>query len=325
MKVAVLGAGAIGAFVGASLCRAGVDVHLIARGEHLTALRADGVHVISPRGSFRARPPATGDPAEVGPSDYVFLGLKAHAYAASGPLVAPLLGPHTALIAAQNGIPWWYFHRLDGPYRDHRIEAVDPGGETSAVLAPDRAIGCVAYPATVIERPGVIRHLEGTRFAIGEPDGTISRRCLDFSAAMVAGGLKCPVEPRLRDDIWIKLIGNVALNPISALTRGTLAQMCEHAGVRAVIAALMAETLDVAARVGARPEISIERRIDGARRVGHHRTSMLQDLELGRPLELAAIVAAVVELADLTGAPAPTLRAVHALTDLLAAVPGRAT
>ncbi|PZG01884.1 2-dehydropantoate 2-reductase [Micromonospora deserti] len=318
MRVAVLGAGAIGAYVGAALCRAGVDVHLVARGAHLAALRANGVRVLSPRGDFSAHPHATDDPVDIGPVDYVFLGLKAHSYATAGPLLTPLLGPETALVAGQNGIPWWYFHKLPGPYENHRIEAVDPDGATSAVMTPERAIGCVVYPATVIESPGVIRHLEGTRFSIGEPDGSISERCLTFSEAMIAGGLKCPVEPRLRDDIWIKLMGNAAFNPISALTRATMAEICEHRGTRRVVEQMMEETLDIAARVGSTPEISIKKRIDGAQRVGHHKTSMLQDLEAGKELELDAVVGAVVEMANITGAPAPTLRNIHAATDLLA-------
>lgn len=318
MRVAVLGAGAIGGYVGASLCRAGVDVHLIARGAHLAALKANGVRVLSPRGDFSAHPHATDDPAEVGPVDYVFLGLKAHSYASAGPLLDPLLGPKTALVAGQNGIPWWYFHKLAGPYENHRIEAVDPNGATSAVMAPERAIGCVVYPATVIESPGVIRHLEGTRFSIGEPDGTVSERCVRFSEAMIDGGLKCPVEPRLRDDIWIKLMGNVSLNPISALTRATMVEICESLGTRRVVEQMMEETLDIAARVGSTPEISIARRIEGAQQVGHHKTSMLQDLEAGKEMELDAIVGAVVEMANITSAPAPTLRTVYAATDLLA-------
>jgi len=181
----------------------------------------------------------------------------------------------------------------------------------------DRAIGCVAYAATIVESPGVIRHLEGTRFSIGEPDGTSSGRCLEFSEAMVAGGLKCPVEPQLRDDIWIKLMGNAALNPISALTRATMVEICQHSNTRRVVELMMEETLDIAARLGSHPEISIAKRIDGAERVGHHKTSMLQDLEAGRELELDAIVGAVVELADITGADTPTLRTVYAATHLL--------
>ncbi|MFZ3567113.1 2-dehydropantoate 2-reductase [Streptomyces sp. BH097] len=318
MKIAVVGAGAIGAYVGAALHRGGADVHLVARRDHLRAIQAEGVRVLSPRGDFTAHPHATDDPNEIGPVDYVFLGLKAHSYPSCGSLVAPLLGEHTALVAGQNGIPWWYFHRLTGPYEGRRIEAVDPGGATSKVLPPERAIGCVVYPATVIESPGVIRHLEGTRFSIGEPDGSVSRRCTDLSEAMVAGGLKCPVERNLRDDIWIKLMGNAAFNPISALTRATMADMCRHPLTRSMVARVMEEILDIAARVGSTPEISIEKRLRGAEGVGAHKTSMLQDLEAGKQLELDAIVTAVVEMADITGAEAPTLRAIHAATDLLA-------
>jgi 2-dehydropantoate 2-reductase len=319
VRIAVLGAGAIGAYVGAALHRAGVEVHLIARGAHLAAIRRDGVRVKSPRGDFVARAQATGDPREVGPVDYVFLGLKAHSYASAGALVEPLLGLRTAVVAAQNGIPWWYFHGLAGhPLRGRRIEAVDPGGATTAVLPVERAIGCVVYCSTEIEQPGVIRHLEGTRFAIGEPDGSRSARCLAFSDAMVAGGLKCPVETDLRDDIWVKLMGNVAFNPLSALTRATLADMCGHPGARDLIAEMMRETVAVATAAGCRPSVSIEKRIDGAARVGHHKTSTLQDLEAGKELELEAIIGAVVELADLTGVPAPTLRNVYAAVDLLA-------
>ncbi|MGW2347101.1 2-dehydropantoate 2-reductase [Streptomyces sp. NPDC001661] len=318
MKIAVVGAGAIGAYVGAALHRGGADVHLVARRDHLRAIQSEGVRVLSPRGDFTAHPHATDDPNEIGPVDYVFLGLKAHSYPSCGSLVAPLLGEHTALVAGQNGIPWWYFHRLTGPYEGRRIEAVDPGGATSKVLPPERAIGCVVYPATVIESPGVIRHLEGTRFSIGEPDGSVSRRCTELSEAMIAGGLKCPVERNLRDDIWIKLMGNAAFNPISALTRATMADMCRHPLTRTMVARVMEEILDIAARVGSTPEISIEKRLRGAEGVGAHKTSMLQDLEAGKQLELDAIVTAVVEMADITGAEAPTLRAIHAATDLLA-------
>lgn len=318
MKVAVLGAGAIGAYVGAALDRAGADVHLIARGPHLAAMRQHGVRVESPRGDFTARVHATDDPAEIGPVDYVFLGLKANAYAACGPLVAPLLHDTTAVVAAQNGIPWWYFHRHGGPHDGHRVESVDPGGAVSAVLAPERAIGCVVYAATELSGPGVVRHLEGTRFSIGEPDRSASKRCETFAEAMRAGGLKCPVEAELRHDIWIKLLGNISFNPISALARATMRQMCRHGGTRQVIEQMMHETLAVAAALGCRPDISVERRLAGAERVGDHRTSTLQDLERGKPLELDVLLAAVVELADVTDVPVPTLRTVHALSDLLA-------
>ena len=318
MRVAVLGAGAIGAYVGAALHRAGVEVHLVARGPHLAALRAHGVRVLSPRGDFTEHPHATDDPALIGEVDYVFLGLKAHTYASAGPLLKPLLGKDTAVIAAQNGIPWWYFHGLAGhPLENHRIEAVDPGGSVSAVLETSRAIGCVVYCSTEIEEPGVIRHLEGTRFSIGEPAGGVSERCEALSRAMIAGGLKCPVEPNLRDDIWIKLMGNVAFNPLSALTRATMAEICAHDDTRELVATMMAETVAIARAAGSSPEMSIEKRIDGARRVGHHKTSMLQDLEAGKTLEIDAIIGAVVEIADLTRIPAPALRNVYAAIDLL--------
>jgi 2-dehydropantoate 2-reductase len=324
MKVAVLGAGAIGAYVGAALHRGGTEVHLIARGAHLEAIRSGGVQVLSPRGDFEARTPATADPAEVGPVDYVFLGLKANSYAASGPLIQPLLHDETVIVAAQNGIPWWYFHGLKGPYEGRRIESVDPGGSVTEVLSLDRAVGCVVYCSTELEGPGVVRHLEGTRFSIGEPAGGLSERCVTFSEAMIAGGLKCPVEEDIRKDIWIKLLGNAAFNPISALARATMVEIATHEGTRAMVRLMMEESLEIAAAVGCHPDISVDKRINGAERVGEHKTSMLQDLEKDKPLELDVILAAVVELADLTSTPAPTLRAVHAVADLLATKVGMA-
>ena len=316
MKVAVVGAGAIGAYVGAALCRGGADVSLIARGEHLAAMRRSGVTVLSPRGDFSAHPHATSDPAEVGPVDIVFLGLKAYSYASAGPLLAPLLQPGTGVVAAQNGIPWWYFYGCPGSYEGRRIEAVDPGGAVSAVIPPAHAVGCVVYSSTEIESPGVIRHIEGTRFSIGEPDGTISGRCTAFSQAMVAGGLKCPVETDLRSDIWLKLMGNVAFNPVSVLTGATMGAIAEHPGARELVLSMMRETAEVAARLGHPPKLSVERRFDGAARVGDHKTSMLMDFEAGKPLETDALLTAPLELARLVGVPAPSLEMVHALIDL---------
>ncbi len=318
VKIAILGAGAIGAYVGAALARGGADVHLVARGANLEAMRRDGVRVLSPRGDFSAHPPATDDPSEIGPVDIVFLGLKANQYATAGPLLAPLLHEDTGVVAAQNGIPWWYFHRLEGPHEGRRVESVDPGGSVSAVIPPHRAIGCVVYPGTELTAPGVVRHLEGTRFPIGEPDGTISERCERFSEAMIAGGLKCPVEERIRDEIWVKLMGNAVFNPLSVLTRATLAGMCRNPRTRELAVTMMNEALRIANAVDARPSVSIARRIAGAERVGEHKTSTLQDLEAGKPLELAAIIDAVVELADFTGIPAPAMRAVDAASALLA-------
>jgi len=317
VKVAVLGAGAIGAYVGASLDRGGAEVHLIARGEHLKVLKARGVEVLSARGDFSAHPPATDDPADIGPVDYVFLGLKAQDYAVAGDLIRPLLKDETAVVAAQNGIPWWYFHRHGGPHDGRRIESVDPGGTVSAVIDPRRAIGCVVYSSTEVAEPGVIRHVEGTRFSIGEPDRSISARCESFAEAMIAGALKCTVEAELRDDVWIKLMGNAAFNPLSVLTRGTMGAICAHARTRDVAATVMAECLAVADALGSQPDISIDRRIAGAAKVGDHKTSMLQDFEAGKSLELAPITAAVIELAQLVEIETPTLRVLHAAASFI--------
>jgi 2-dehydropantoate 2-reductase len=317
VKVAVLGAGAIGAYVGAALHRGGAEVHLVARGAHLAAMREHGVRVISERGDFEARPHVTDSPAEIGPVDIVFMGLKEYSYASAGPLITPLLDASTAVVTAQNGIPAWYFHGLKGPHEDQRVETVDPDGAVSRVIAPERAIGCVVYCSTAIERPGVIRHMEGTRFSIGEPDGTESARCEQFSAAMVGGGLKCPIEPDLRKDIWLKLMGNISFNPISALTGATMVEIAQNSGTRRLVVAMMQETLAVARALGSEPDISIERRLAGAERVGSHKTSMLMDLEAGKPLELAAIMAAPIELARLAGVAVPSLEAIWAAVSLL--------
>lgn len=319
MKIAVLGAGAIGAYVGAALARGGADVHVIARRENLAAIQSYGIRVKSPRGDFEAHPPATDDPAEVGPVDFVFLGLKANCYADAGPLLEPLLHDDTAVIAAQNGIPWWYFHGVDGPFAARRIQSVDPDGAVSDVIPPRRAIGCVVFAGTELEAPGVVRHLEGTRFTIGEPDGSRSERCRRFSEAMVAGGLKCPVvTTELRNELWVKLIGNVALNPVSVLTRATIIAMCRHQPTRQLLVTMMEEALAVAHAVGASPQVSVAQRMAGAEKVGEHRTSTLQDLLAGKQLERGPIIDAVLELADMTRVEVPSLRAIGASCGLLA-------
>jgi len=318
MRLCVYGAGAIGGYLGVELSRAGHDVSLIARGPHLAAIQKHGL-MLQIEGETRvAKLRATDDPMQAGPQDAVFLTLKSHSVPAVVDTLAPLLSPHTSVVTAQNGVPWWYFHRHGGPYDGRRIEAVDPGGATTAAIAPERAIGCVVYCSTELEAPGVIRHGEGTRFSLGEPDRSVSGRCLALSEALVAGGLKAPVEPDLRDEIWIKLLGNAVFNPLSVLTRATLAAMCRHPGTRALAREGMLECLAIASALGARPQIDIERRLEGAERVGEHRTSTLQDLEAGKRLELDALLVAVVELADLTDVPAPTLRALAAASTLLA-------
>jgi 2-dehydropantoate 2-reductase len=318
VKVAVLGAGAIGAFLGASMSRGGVECHLVARGPQLEALRRDGVTVLTDDGSWNECVPATDDPRTIGPVDFVVLGLKAHSYADAGPLLAPLLGPDTAVAAAQNGIPWWYFHRHGGPFDGRRIEAVDPGGAVSDAIPPARAIGCVVYPATEIVEPGVIRHIEGRRIAIGEPDRAESERCRRLREALVAGGLRCRIERDLRPEIWLKLLGNAAFNPISGLTGATMGENGRHVPARELARTVMEETLAVATALGARPSIDVEQRLAGAAGVGDHRTSMLQDLDAGRPLELDVLLAAVVEMGELVRVRTPSVRALLAATSLRA-------
>ena len=318
MRVAVLGAGAIGAFVGACLQRGGTETHLIARGENLEAIRRHGVTVRDAERTWSIEVPATDDPRQIGVVDCVILGLKAYSYADAGGLLAPLLANSTSVVPAQNGVPWWYFHRHGGSYDGRRIETVDPGGAVSAVIAPERVIGCVVYPAAVLESPGVVHHVEGRRFAIGEPSGEETERCLALSAAMGAGGLRCPIDRHIREQIWIKLMGNAVFNPLSVLTKATMSEICRFPPTRELAAAVMEEVVSVANALGCEVPVSIERRLAGAERVGEHRTSMLQDLEAGKRLELDAMLGAIIELADLTSVAVPRLRTVHASVSLLA-------
>jgi 2-dehydropantoate 2-reductase len=312
VKLAVVGAGAIGAYVGAALARGGADVTLIARGEHLRAMQARGVRVLSPRGDFEARPDATDDFAAMADADVVFIGLKAY----SLPELAPQIGSHlrsgTAVIAAQNGIPWWYFQSDGGLLDGAVVESVDPGGIVSSSIPPEAVVGCVVYCATELAGPGVIRHIEGTRFSIGEPNGSESERCRAISEAFRAGGLKCPVDSRLRDQIWLKLIGNAAFNPVSVLTRATLGQLGESPEMREVLHALLEESAAVAEKLGATLSVSIERRLEGGFAVGEHKTSMLQDFEAGKPLEIECLTGAIIELAGKLGVDVPRLRVVDA-------------
>ena len=326
MKIAVYGAGAVGGYLGARLSLAGHDVTLIARGPHLAAMRANGVRVLSAGaggeagergGEIVARPRCVEDPAEAGPQDYVFLTLKAHHLPAVADRVPALLGPESAVVTAQNGVPWWYFHRLDGPWAERRLESVDPGGGLWRHVGPERVIGCVVYPATEVVEPGVIRHLEGDRFSLGEPDGSRSERAGRLAAALIDAGLRAPVRTRIRNELWVKLWGNVAFNPISALTGETLDVIAADAGARALARAVMVEAQAVAAALGEQFRIDVDQRIEGAARVGAHRTSMLQDRERGRRMEVDAIVGAVAELGRVTAVPTPHIDALYALVRLL--------
>ncbi len=317
MKVAVVGAGAIGAYVGAALARGGSDVTLIARGAHLAAMAERGVRVLSPRGDFTAHPRATGDLAAVADADVVFVALKAYSLPEIAPRIGKLLAPGAAAIWAQNGIPWWYFQSLPEPAGGAGLESVDPGGVIAASIAPEHNVGCVVYCSTEIIEPGVIRHIEGTRFTLGEPDGSASERCALISAAFAAGGLKAPVETRLRDQIWLKLVGNVAFNPITALTGATLGELGTLPEMVDLLRAIFAECAAVAGRLGIRFPVSLDRRLEAGLAVGDHKTSMLQDLEAGKRLELDCMTGAIAELAERLHIDVPHVRAVHACAKLL--------
>src|SRR5581483_6118690 len=298
MKFAIVGAGAIGAFVGAMLAKSGEDVTLIARGAHLRAMQEHGVHVRGTVGEFVAHPAATDNPAKVGTVDVVLLTLKAHSLTDFAPKLGPLIGPDTTVVTAQNGLPWWYFYKHGGEWEGTHLESVDPGGVIAANIDPARVIGCIVYPATVITAPGEIEHIEGNRLPIGEPDGSKSERCKRISEAFIKAGFKSPIRSDIRHDMWVKLMGNSAFNPISTLTRATLVEITQFPETRELAAAIMGEVDSVAKKLGIEMGITIAQRIEGAEKVGAHKTSMLQDLEAGRPLELEAIVGAVVELGD---------------------------
>ena len=318
MKVLIAGAGAIGAYLGARMAHAGQDVTLFARGPHLRAMQQNGVRVESADESFDAHPRIVADLAEARPVDVVFLGVKAQGLPALAPLLAPVLGPQTTVVSTQNGVPWWFFQGTGGPLEGARLERVDPGGVITAAIEPRRVIGSIVYFATEIVRPGVVRHTEGDRISLGEPDGSRSERVRQIAKALVAAGLRAPVSTRIRNEIWVKLLGNAAFNPISVLTRATLAQMTSDSAVSALARAIMQEVAAVASALGLELPITIEQRMAGAASVGEHKTSMLQDLEASRPLELEAVVGAVVELGERLNIPMPHTGTVYACAKLLA-------
>ena len=312
MKFVIAGAGAIGAYMGARMARAGMDVTLFARGPHLRAMLERGIQVRSAEGDFEARPAVSGDLEAIGPADVVFLGVKAHSLVDLAPRLKPLFGPETAVVGMQNGVPWWF---LDGMH----LERVDPGGVISDAIEPRRVIGSIVYFATEIVEPGVVQHIDGNRITLGEPDGSRSERIRAIAEALIKSGLRCPVTTRIRQEIWVKILGNVAFNPISALTGATLVRMVRDPDVNALVRSIMSETECVGKQLGLELPISIDQRIAGAEKVGEHKTSMLQDLEAGRPLELEAVVGAVIELGERLGIAMPSTRAVYACTKLLAA------
>jgi 2-dehydropantoate 2-reductase len=313
MKVAIFGAGAIGGLLGVRLAQAGADVTFVARGPHLAAMQTNGVTLHSGGASVTVHPRCVADAAEAGVQDAVIVTLKAHSLPAAAPAIARMMGPDTALVTGVNGVPYWYFHGLDGPWRDRRIASVDPSGVLWDTLPPAQAIGCVVYPAAEVVAPGVIEHTYGDRFSLGEPDGSRSARVEALSRLMIAGGLKAPVRPRIRDEIWVKLWGNLTFNPVSALTGATLDRLTGQDDLRALCRAMMVEAQAVAEALGVRFAIGIDKRIEGAAEVGAHKTSMLQDLERGRPMEIDALLGAVVELGGITGQAMPICETVLAL------------
>jgi 2-dehydropantoate 2-reductase len=318
MRFAIYGAGAIGAYLGAKLSVAGEDVALVARGPHLKAMRENGARIRAAEGDFTAKVLATDDPAEVGEVDVVVLAVKAHGLTAIAPLLKPMLGLNTIVIPAQNGIPWWYFQGHGGQWEGTRLESVDPGGVITNHIATGRIIGCVVYPAATIVEPGVIQHEEGNRFSLGELDGSSSDRCKALSAAIGNAGLRAPIRSNIRQEIWVKLLGNLAFNPVSALTKASMVEIATDPEARAVARAMMEEAYAVAQALGVEIPITIDQRMAGAEQVGDHKTSMLQDIEAAKPIEIEGLVGSVLELGALLDIPMPYTSTVYACTKLLA-------
>lgn len=317
MRIAVFGAGGVGGRFGAQLALAGHDVTFIARGAHLAAIQRDGLKLLIGGEDRLCRPQATDDPETLGAQDYVIVCLKAHQAWEAAERIRPLLKPGTAVVTGQNGVPWWYTHGLRGRFSDARLSSVDPGDRQWTAIGPDRAIGCVVYPATEITEPGVIRHVEGHRFSLGEPDESRSERCGEISRAFRAGGLRAPVATDLRSQIWLKVIGNAALNPVTALLGATLGQLGDSPAAVRLVRAVMTECASVASALGVVLPVSVDQRLAGAIAVGDHRTSMLQDRLAGRPLEIDCLTGAVIEIAARAGVDVPQTRAVHDLVTAL--------
>ncbi|MSP80804.1 MAG: 2-dehydropantoate 2-reductase [Rhodospirillales bacterium] len=316
MKICIYGAGAIGGYLGVQLARSGADVSMVARGRTLEAIRANGLKLLIGDEERTARQRVSDRPADLGPQDYVIVALKSHQAWETAEQFKPLLGPDTAVVTAQNGVPWWYFYKLEGSWKNRQIDSVDAGGRQWRAIGPERAIGCVVFPATEAISPGVIKHVYGDKFTLGEPDGTLSPRCNRLSGILISAGLQAPVRDNIRDDIWKKLWGNLCFNLISALTQATLDVVATDPDTRALARAMMLEAKEIGEKLGVEFRIDIEKRIDGAAEVGAHKTSMLQDLLAGRAMEIDALVTAVQELGRLTGTATPCLDAVLALVKL---------
>lgn len=313
MRICIYGAGAIGGYLGAMLSKTEVEVSLIARGPHLQAMQKQGLRLITDEGESVHHLNCTESPESLPPQDYVIVTLKAHSVPKIVPQIVPLLAPEGAVVTAVNGIPWWYFYGVEGPLKNKRLHTVDPDDQQWQRIGPERVIGCVVYPACDLVEPGVIQHIEGNRFALGEPGGEKTDRVVSLSQSLIEAGLKAPIRPRIRDDIWVKLWGNLCFNPISALTLATLDVIATEPGTRDIARNMMREAQQIAESLGVRFTVDIEQRIDGAARVGSHRTSMLMDLEQGRPMEIDALLTVVQELGRTTAIETPTIDAILAL------------
>ena len=322
MRICIYGAGAIGGYIGARLSLSGVDVTLVARGPHLQAMNKHGLKIIVDSKEEMAYPECTDNPAEAGHQDYVIITLKAPSVPGVLDAMQALLGENTCVVTTANGIPWWYFYGLKGPWENHRLKSVDPGNRQWEEIGPERVIGCVVYPACEISEPGVIRHIEGNRFTLGEPGGEKSERCLQLSKTLIGAGFKSPVRSEIRNEIWVKLWGNLCFNPISALTHATLDVIATEAGTRNIAKSMMLEAQAIGEKLGVRFGIDVEKRINGAAAVGAHKTSMLQDLEAGRTMEIDALPGAVKELGQLVGEATPVIDLVLALVQQRARVAG---
>ncbi len=320
-SICVFGAGAIGGLMAAKLEMAGTPVTVVARGPHYEAMRAKGLVLKSEGTETVTKPRVVNDPSSIGPQDYLVLTLKAHSLIPALAQIKPLIGPNTTIVTAINGIPWWYTYKLGGEFEGRRIDSVDPGGALSAAFPPAQVLGSIVYPAAEIAEPGVIEHTYGDRFTLGEPDGSRSERAAKLSELLIKAGLKAPVRPRIRDELWVKLWGNMAFNPVSALTGATLDKVIADPGTHAVCRAMMVEGQAVAEKLGVKFALTVDKRIAGGAEVGAHKTSMLQDLEKGRPLEIEALLGAVVEMSEWVGVDMPIGRALLALVRQRAGMP----
>ena len=322
MKICIFGAGAIGGYLGAKLAAHGTDVSLVARGPHLDAMRTNGLRLIDETGETNVRVNASSDPADLGEQDYLVITLKAHSVPPMVEKMAPLIGKHTTILSCVNGVPWWYFYKLGGDLEGTQLESVDPAGAQWNGFGPEKVLGCVVYPAAEVVEPGVINHIEGNRFSLGEPDGQKSDRIVTLSKIFSEAGLKAPVRPRIRDEIWVKLWGNLSFNPISALTHATLDILCTDPSTRIVARNMMLEAQEIAEKLGVKFPIDVDRRIEGGAAVGAHRTSMWQDLDMGRPMEIDALVGSVKELGRITDTPTPTIDVVLGLIQMRGKIAG---